>query len=103
MVKIRNTGKVCPVCGKGKLQAVELPPGHVSTYRCPCSAEYDAVLRHDFEKQEHSWYALHRNPEFWKAENLTIEDGLQKMLEKERAGIPEHLGVYFIEKIEEVK
>jgi len=103
MVKLRTTGTLCPICGKAKLEAAEFPPGQVSTYRCPCGAEFDAELRHDFEKQEHSWYALHRNPAFWKAENVTTEEGLQKLLEKINQGIPDYIGSYFVESLEAAK
>lgn len=100
MVKLRKTGRCCPICGVEKLEAAEFPEGHVSTYRCPCSAVLDAEPWHDWTSNRHGWIAHYRNPAFWNDQGGTFEAGLQQMLEKIAQGIPDYLGTFYIESFE---
>lgn len=100
MVKLRKTGRTCPICGAEKLEAAEFPAGHVSTYQCSCGAVLDAEPWHDWTNNRHGWIARYRNPVFWNDQGGTFEDGLLQMLEKIAQGIPDYLGTFFIESLE---
>lgn len=100
MVKLRKTGRTCPICGAAKLEAAEFPEGRVSIYRCECGAVLDAEPWHDWTNNQHGWIARHRNPAFWEEQTGTFEEGLQRMFEKIAQGIPDYLGVFYIEGFE---
>ena len=76
----------------------------MSSYRCNnCSSIYDAEIFHDFEHNRHWWIGKRRNPEFWKMDNKTIEEGLMIIEVREKEGVKEYLGAYPIEEIKPEK
>ena len=96
----RKVEALCPKCKQKGLEAIEIIKNNVVGYRCTkCGAEYDTVVFHDWNKRKHYWLGKLRNPEFWKLDNKTIEEGIIEMQEREKKGIKEYLGIYMIEEI----
>lgn len=104
IINSRRTVVDCPKCKAGKLTEISIEGLGVSHYDCDkCGAYYDAGIHHDFPRKQHWRIGRLRNPEFWNYSNETIEDGLAELDRKRARRVPEYLGTYPIEKLEEPK
>jgi len=96
----RNTNKLCPKCNRTQLEAIEIVEKNVAGYKChKCGADYDSEVFHDWDNKKHYWLGKLRNPDFWKLDNNTIEEGILEFEKREKQGIKEYLGTYIIEEI----
>lgn len=100
-MEFRKINEGCPLkdC-KGDLYVVEYKKGEILAYNClKCRASFEAIIHHDFENKQYYWIGVHRNPAFWTFNNEDLVEGMRISEEKEKAGIPQYLGKYVVERI----
>ncbi|WP_428897034.1 hypothetical protein Dip518_000819 [Parelusimicrobium proximum] len=87
----------CPICGKGKIKAIEshIIKNKIEDFCCTdCSAQFVVDVRHEENMKKHFYFGRHSNPEYWNMDDIPAEEVLNTFKQRDEAGIRPYLGEY---------